>query len=127
MPTKDCLLKGNYGAFLIDSDSDIMERIISKLAQNLSVPVTAKIRLPPQKNTACALAKRLENAGCSLLCVHGRTRFENKTKAGRADMERNQEYKTSIKNPSFCEWIYRICGRHQGLYGFYFCRWCLRR
>ena len=76
----------------MDSDSDIMERIISKLAQNLTVPVTAKIRLPPQKNTACALAKRLENAS-ALLCVHGRTRFENKTKAGRADWKEIKKIK----------------------------------
>ena len=93
--------KGNYGAFLMDSDSDIMERIISKLAQNLTVPVTAKIRLPPQKNTACALAKRLENAGCSLLCVHGRTRFENKTKAGRADWKEIKKIKEALKIPIF--------------------------
>ena len=93
--------RGKYGAFLLDSDSDIMERIISKLAQNLSIPVTAKIRLPPQKSTACALAKRLENAGCSLLCVHGRTRFENKTKAGSADWTEIKNIKRALKIPVF--------------------------
>jgi len=69
--------KGNYGAFLLPS-TDVICEIVSKLANSLTVPVSVKIRLQgPEKDLATV--RRLEEAGASLITVHGRTVKENKT------------------------------------------------
>ena len=65
---------GNYGAFLLDHP-DLMLRLISKLHHNLSIPVTAKMRLLPTGiDRTIELALSMERAGISALAVHGRTR-----------------------------------------------------
>lgn len=76
--------RGFYGAFLMD-DLPRVKALVEKLAQNLSVPVTCKIRLFPELDKTIAYAKMIEAAGCKLLAVHGRTRDMKDTKAHRAD------------------------------------------
>ncbi|XP_010431424.1 PREDICTED: tRNA-dihydrouridine(16/17) synthase [NAD(P)(+)]-like [Camelina sativa] len=68
--------RGNYGAFLIDN-LPLVKSPVEKLAQNLNVPVSCKIRI---SQTFKIYAKMLEDAGCSLLAVHGRTRDEKPSK-----------------------------------------------
>eukprot|EP00163_Fabomonas_tropica_P033896 TRINITY_DN917_c1_g1_i4.p1 TRINITY_DN917_c1_g1~~TRINITY_DN917_c1_g1_i4.p1 ORF type:complete len:360 (-),score=76.68 TRINITY_DN917_c1_g1_i4:235-1314(-) len=65
--------RGNYGAFLM-SQPDLMVSLVTKLAENLKIPVYCKIRVYPDEDQTIALAKRLQDAGCSLLAVHGRTK-----------------------------------------------------
>ena len=55
-------------------DWDLIGSLVKKLAQNLSVPVTCKIRIYPDLNKSIAYARMLVDAGCALLTVHGRTR-----------------------------------------------------
>eukprot|EP01138_Halocafeteria_seosinensis_P012983 gb/GECG01013261.1/.p1 GENE.gb/GECG01013261.1/~~gb/GECG01013261.1/.p1 ORF type:complete len:505 (+),score=63.13 gb/GECG01013261.1/:1-1515(+) len=69
--------RGNYGAFLLEQP-DVVEEIVKHLASTLTVPVTCKIRVLHNEEETLKLAKRLENAGCSLLTLHGRSRHENK-------------------------------------------------
>ncbi|KAJ3433641.1 tRNA-dihydrouridine(16/17) synthase [NADP(+)]-like [Anaeramoeba flamelloides] len=77
--------KGHYGSFLLDTEEDrqLCVEIVKKLDQNLMVPVTCKIRLIPSSEDklvgdiekTITFAKQLEKAGCAILAVHGRTRF----------------------------------------------------
>ncbi|QDZ25203.1 dihydrouridine synthase [Chloropicon primus] len=81
--------RGNYGAFLME-DMDTAKSLVTILAKNLSIPVTCKIRVFPQdepngKEKTLQYAKMLQDAGCMLLAVHGRTRDQKNTKEFRAN------------------------------------------
>ena len=91
--------KGNYGAFLLESENNIMENIVKKLTSHLSIPVTCKMRLPIKKALGTDIAKRLESAGASLLCVHGRNRLENKNNCGQADWKEIKNIKENVDIP----------------------------
>ena len=70
--------RGGYGAYLLEK-SDTAVSIVRKLHEHLCVPVTCKIRILPQGVEATiALAKALQDAGCSILTVHGRTKEQKK-------------------------------------------------
>ena len=73
--------KGHYGAFLL-TETELLCNIVSKLHQNLSVPVTCKIRLLPKLSDTVKLCLALERAGCSLLTVHGRTKENKQQRTG---------------------------------------------
>lgn len=65
--------RGNYGSFLMD-DLPLVRSIVSTLSAASSVPVACKIRMFPSVEDTIAYARMLEEAGCQLLAVHGRTR-----------------------------------------------------
>ena len=52
--------------------------LVSSLKENISVPVTCKIRILPDLQETLELCRYLEEKGCSLLTVHGRTKEEKK-------------------------------------------------
>lgn len=78
--------KGFYGAFLLDH-VDLMVDIVRELSKSVKVPITCKIRIVDDEEETLSIAKRLEEAGCSLLTVHGRTRKMVKGNFGPADMD----------------------------------------
>ncbi len=64
------------GSALLD-DPPEMEKLISAVVQSCSVPVTAKIRAGGNDDSKLKeIAQRVEGAGASALCVHGRLRSE---------------------------------------------------
>lgn len=68
-----CAEMGQYGAFLLQNDLELACAIVKSMVESLVVPVTAKIRLIStdlQQNIAVAI--RLQEAGVSALCIHGR-------------------------------------------------------
>ena len=65
--------RGNYGAFLAQDLPRVLE-IVSTLHRGLRVPVACKIRVQDQLEDTLSYAKALVEAGCQILCVHGRTR-----------------------------------------------------
>ena len=86
--------KGNYGAFLMESDFDCVCDILTALSgwmqqQYPKTKVSAKIRLPL---TDDMLVKeripRLLATGISFLTIHGRTLYENKTKVRECHVDR---------------------------------------
>lgn len=76
--------RGHYGAFLME-ELDLLTAIVSKLANELNIPVTCKTRIYHDFNRTIRLMETLVNAGASLLTVHGRTREEKKQKIGMCD------------------------------------------
>ncbi|KAI1437710.1 FMN-linked oxidoreductase [Xylaria sp. CBS 124048] len=78
--------KGHYGAFL-QEDQALIYSLINTLHTNLSVPVTAKIRILDTKEETLAYAKNVLSAGASILAVHGRRREQKGHLTGVADWE----------------------------------------
>ncbi len=83
--------KGNYGAFLMEKDSEQVNKILRALRKNLppEVALSAKIRLPMDDDTL--VKKRIPGlieSGINFLTVHGRTLKENKTKVKGAHIDR---------------------------------------
>lgn len=65
--------RGCYGAFLMDRLALVRE-LVSAAATELSVPVWVKIRVFEDVQATVDYARMLEQAGASLIAVHGRTR-----------------------------------------------------
>lgn len=93
--------RGNYGSYLLE-DQELVLKIISRLAHSdLKVPVTCKVRKFTDNEKTFKYYKRMEQAGCSLLTVHGRTRHQNKEKVGKCDWEFIRRVKQELKIPVF--------------------------
>ncbi|KAI3713038.1 hypothetical protein L1987_71608 [Smallanthus sonchifolius] len=90
--------RGNYGAFLMDN-LPLIKSLVEKLAYNLHIPVSCKIRIFPDLQDTLNYAKMLEDAGCSLLAVHGRTRDEKDGKKIRANWAAIRAVKNELKIP----------------------------
>lgn len=90
--------RGNYGAFLMDN-LPLVKSLVEKLALNLEVPVSCKIRLFPKLEDTLKYAKMLEEAGCLLLAVHGRTRDEKDGSKFRADWKAIKAVKEAVRIP----------------------------
>ena len=65
--------KGKYGSFLME-DWDLIHKLIRKLHDNLSILVTAKIRVYDDYEKSLQYAKLVLDAGAQFITVHGRTR-----------------------------------------------------
>ncbi|KAK9367090.1 dihydrouridine synthase-domain-containing protein [Lipomyces kononenkoae] len=76
--------RGHYGSYLQD-DWDLIYKLINNLHVNLSIPVTAKIRIFPSLEKTLAYARHVLSAGAQILTVHGRTREMKGQQTGLAD------------------------------------------
>lgn len=90
--------RGNYGAFLMDN-LPLVKSLVEKLACNLNVPVSCKIRIFPNLQDTINYAKMLEDAGCALLAVHGRTRDEKDGKKFRANWKAIKAVRDAVRIP----------------------------
>lgn len=90
--------RGNYGAFLMDN-LPLVKSLVEKLALNLHVPVSCKIRVFPKLEDTLNYSRMLEEAGCSLLAVHGRTRDEKDGRKFRADWSAIKAVKSALRIP----------------------------
>lgn len=75
---------GHYGAFL-QEDWEAIHSMISKLRDELSVPITAKMRVLDTKEKTLEYAQMILSAGASILTVHGRRREQKSHNTGVAD------------------------------------------
>ncbi|KAJ2745410.1 tRNA-dihydrouridine synthase 2 [Coemansia sp. BCRC 34490] len=66
-------IQGGMGAALM-SDPDRLCGILTKLVQNVSVPVSCKIRIFEDEEKTLALVRRIAETGVSALTVHCRTK-----------------------------------------------------
>ncbi|XP_067144448.1 uncharacterized protein [Centruroides vittatus] len=93
--------RGQYGAFLQDK-WDLLRRILRQASTELSVPVTCKIRiLSGNAHHSVDYARMLEEAGCSLLAVHGRTRDQKGDLTGIASWQVIKAIKEGVSIPIF--------------------------
>ena len=76
--------RGNYGAFL-QENWDLIYKMINKLHLELTVPVTAKMRILETKEKTLEYAQMILSAGASIITVHGRHRDQKGHKTGLAD------------------------------------------
>ncbi|KAB2617803.1 tRNA-dihydrouridine(16/17) synthase [NAD(P)(+)]-like [Pyrus ussuriensis x Pyrus communis] len=90
--------RGNYGAFLMDN-LPLIKSLVENLVQNLNVPVSCKVRIFPNLEDTIKYARMLEDAGCSLLAVHGRTRDEKDQKKVRANWDAIRAVKNALRIP----------------------------
>ncbi|XP_057806659.1 uncharacterized protein LOC131021478 isoform X2 [Salvia miltiorrhiza] len=90
--------RGYYGAFLMDN-LPLVKSLVEKLANGLNVPVSCKIRIFPDLQDTINYAKMLEEAGCALLAVHGRTRDEKDGKKFRADWRAIKAVREAVRIP----------------------------
>eukprot|EP00924_Labyrinthula_sp_SR-Ha-C_P016000 maker-scaffold_4-snap-gene-16.5-mRNA-1 protein AED:0.02 eAED:0.02 QI:0/0/0.5/1/1/1/2/491/366 len=73
--------RGNYGSFLLEkfkSGDRTIGEVVKYLSDNLSVPIFCKIRVFDNEEQTLAVSKFIEESGCKLLTVHGRTKRQNK-------------------------------------------------
>ncbi|KAF0991227.1 hypothetical protein HZS_6643, partial [Henneguya salminicola] len=100
--------KGHYGCFLHDEWQlihdmstllTIINIIVRQASSNLSIPVSAKIRIFDSIQKSVDYARMLENSGCSMLAVHGRTRNQKGQNTGLADWEIIKIIKQTLSIP----------------------------
>jgi tRNA-dihydrouridine synthase 1 len=97
---QNCAKKGNYGSFLLEQP-DIIISLIRVLLDNFNIPVTCKIRCLRTEEETLDLVKRIEEAGCSILTVHGRIKEHNKDLMGPANWDIIKKIKESVSIPVF--------------------------
>ena len=67
--------------------------MVRTLDEQLSIPVTVKIRVFPDVEKTIRYAKMIQDAGCQLLTVHGRVREQKGHNTGMADWEQIRRVK----------------------------------
>lgn len=71
-PVKKIVSNGEGSALM--KEPELAARIVSAVKDAVSLPVTVKIRAGWDSVTAPEFAKRMEDAGADLICIHARTR-----------------------------------------------------
>ncbi|XP_067640494.1 tRNA-dihydrouridine(20) synthase [NAD(P)+]-like isoform X2 [Eurosta solidaginis] len=84
---KEFSIKGGMGVALL-GQPEKAEKILTTLCQNLSIPVTCKIRILPDINDTIRLVQRFASTGIAAIAVHARTRDERPQHAPHPDFIR---------------------------------------
>jgi len=92
--------RGKYGAFLLE-DTELVCSLVNILHRHLNIPVTAKIRLLPDLQQTLYLAERIQEAGASILTVHGRTKEMKQQFTGLADWDAIKTVREKMTIPVF--------------------------
>ncbi|ORD97250.1 DUS1L [Hepatospora eriocheir] len=93
-----CARKGMYGAWLMNDQTRIFE-IVKTLSNELTIPVFCKIRVFDSIEKSVKYAKMIENAGCSLLTVHGRTIHQKGKNTGFVSLDHIKAIKEALTIP----------------------------
>lgn len=73
-------------------DWDLVSRCVKALASNIRVPAFCKMRVHADVEKTLRFALMLQESGCQLLVVHGRTREQERS--GMASWEQIKRYAT---------------------------------
>lgn len=97
-PVNKVAKKSHAGAALL-TNPDLVYEIVSSVVQNVSKPVTVKIRIgwDMESINAVEIARLIEKAGASAITVHGRTRSQ--FYSGKADLDWIKKVKVSVSIP----------------------------
>lgn len=89
------IVQQGAGSALLKRKNKIKE-IIETLSQNLSIPVTAKIRLGFSKPEALEIARIIEKAGASAITIHARTAIAKSQGKAQWDLIKQVKQQSSI-------------------------------
>ncbi|KAJ2952716.1 hypothetical protein O0L34_g7059 [Tuta absoluta] len=92
--------RGRYGSFLQD-EWDLLKNIIGAMSKAVSIPITCKVRIFESVEKSVEYALMLQNAGCRLLTVHGRTREQKGPLTGIANWEYIKAVREAVSVPMF--------------------------
>lgn len=97
-PVPKVSVRAHAGSALL-RDVDKVSEIVSKVVSSVNVPVTVKIRSGWDNNSinAVEVAKIVEKAGASAICVHGRTRSQGYS--GTVNLDIIKAVKESVNIP----------------------------
>lgn len=87
--------KGHYGSYL-QHEWDLIKSIVSLASSKLLIPVTCKIRVFETIKESVEYAQMIQDAGCSMLVVHGRLREQKGHLTGKADWSKIKAIKYVI-------------------------------
>lgn len=92
------VLKSGSGSYLL-KDVDYLEKMVRSVVENVSKPVSVKIRIgwDHQSINHIEIAKAIERAGASLICVHGRTKSD--FYGGKVNLDAIREVKENVGIP----------------------------
>lgn len=85
---KEFSVKGGMGVALLEQ-TDKAYRILHTLVENLSIPVTCKIRIFETAEETLSVVNKLVSAGIKAIAIHGRTRNERPQHAVHHDIIRH--------------------------------------
>ena len=95
---QQCARSGHYGAFLLNKP-EILYEIVSTVAQNSNVPILCKVRIFKDYNKTLEMCTMLQNAGCYVLTVHGRTKEQKRSAETLADWKVIARLKKDLRIP----------------------------
>ena len=79
----------------------MVKDLVKSLYNNISVPVTCKIRILPELDDTLEIANMMVENGATFLAVHGRTKEQKKQLQGKANWDFIKKIKENIKIPVF--------------------------
>ena len=95
---QQCARGGNYGAFLMNS-FELLYEMVSTVYKNVDTPILCKVRIFKDYNKTLKMCRMLQNAGCSILTVHGRTKEEKRSAETLADWNVIKKLKEDLRIP----------------------------
>ena len=90
--------KGKYGAFLAENVEQVRD-IVTRLVNGTKLPVCCKMRIYDDTERTIQFARMLEDCGCKLLTVHGRTKEQINLKNTAANWEEIAKVVKAVKIP----------------------------